>query len=243
MIALLVLLVNLAALPAAPATGPWDRPPQEWDQEDVYRILRDSPWSPAKVKLDTVYTQRYRDSLTGKVVDSPPNTGSAPLIRGVEISRSKPLPSITVLWWSSRTIRLAQQRLRQLRNPAGPAEPLRADAEPDYVIAIQGNEWFRILRDPQGALRDAVFLELPAGLALDVHDIRFFEESDTEDARVEFHFSRESDGRATLDADAERVIFNCKAAARMPRQGSPNALALRVEFEPRAMRVNGRPDL
>lgn len=66
-----------------------------------------------------------------------------------------------------------------------------------------------------------MFLELPGGLALDVNDIRFIGESETEDARVEFHFPREIHGRATLDPDAERVAFNCKAAAKKPRQGQP----------------------
>ncbi len=50
------------------------------------------------------------------------NTNPVP---GIQISRSKPQPSVPVIWWSSKTIRLAQQRLIQLRNPALTGEPLR----------------------------------------------------------------------------------------------------------------------
>jgi len=50
-------------------------------------------------------------------------------------------------------------------------------------------------------------------------------------------------GRPTLDPDSDRVIFHCKASAKTPRVGHENAIAVRAEFHPRAMRVHGIPDL
>jgi hypothetical protein len=51
------------------------------------------------------------------------------------------------------------------------------------------------------------------------------------------------EGRPTLDAESERVVLHCKASAKTPRPFHDNALSLRAEFRPRAMRVRGVPDL
>lgn len=237
------ILVALLALPSSLGGSPWDRAPEKWDQADVYRILQDSPWSPAGVKLDTKFTPRHTDPQTGLVTDAPVNPNNTNMVPGLEIGRSKPQPPVPVLWWSSKTIRLAQGRLRQLRTSAPPAEPLRADDLPDYILVIEGSEPLRILRDAKEDLHDTVFLELASGGALDLGSVRFVEGTEQEEARVEFHFPRQVDGHATLDTDAERVVFHCKASAKMPRPGHDNALSLRAEFKPRAMRAHGVPDL
>jgi hypothetical protein len=74
-----------------------------------------------------------------------------------QISRSKPQPKVPVIWWSSKTIRLAQQRLRQLSNPAQTAEPFPAEELPDYVLVIEGSEPLRILQGAKEDLGDTVF--------------------------------------------------------------------------------------
>ena len=89
-------------------------------------------------------------------------------VRGIELSRARVLPPIPVLWWSSNVVRLAQQRLIQLRDSGGPAQPLDAPNLPDYVLAIEGSEPLRILRDPAQDLHDTVFLELPDGVTIDL---------------------------------------------------------------------------
>lgn len=238
-----LILVALLALPASLGGSPWDKVPAKWDQADVYRILQDSPWSPAGIKLETKFTSRHTDTQTGLVTDAPVNPNNTNLVSGLEISRSKPQPAVPVLWWSSKTIRLAQARLRQLRKSAPPGEPLRADDLPDYILVIEGSEPLRILRDAKEDLHDTVFLELAGGATLDLESVRFFEGTEQEEARVEFHFPKQVDGRATLDPESERVILHCKASAKMPRPGYDNTLSLRAEFRPRAMRARGTPDL
>lgn len=237
------ILVALLALPSSLGESPWDKAPEKWDQADAYRILQDSPWSPARVTLDTKFTSRHTDALTGLVTDAPVNPNNTKTVPGLEISRSKPQPPVPVLWWSSKTIRLAQARLRQLRKSAPPAELLRADDLPDYILVIEGSEPLRILRDAKEDLHDTVFLELPASATFDLGSVRFFEGTEQEEARVEFHFRREVDGHAAIDANAERVVFHCKASAKMSHPGHDNALSLRAEFKPRAMRARGVPDL
>ncbi len=234
----------LLGLPAGGSSGSlWDKPPEQWNQADAYRILRDSPWSPAQVKLEVNSTQRHTDKQTGLVTDSPVNPADTPLVPGVELSREKSLPKVSVLWWSSKTVRLAQQRLRQLSVSSGAyAGPLSVEDLPDFVLAIEGNEPLRIFQDAREDLHDTVFLELPEGITLDLSNVTFIGETKDEEARVEFHFPRQVAGGPALDPDAERVIFHCKATAKTPRLGHQDALSIRVEFHPRAMRARGKPD-
>ena len=223
-------------------TATWDKAPEKWDLADVYRILQDSPWSPAAFKLEGKIAPGQVNSQTGLVTDSRSNPTDTNSVPGVRMSRSKPQPSIPVLWWSSKTIRLAEQRLRQLQNPALPT-PLQVDELPDYVLVIEGSQELRILRDAKEDLHDTVFLELPDGATLDLGSVQFVEGTEQGKPRVEFHFPRQIEGRPTLDPNFERVIFHCKASAKTVRPLQDNAIALRAEFKPRAMRARGVPDL
>jgi hypothetical protein len=237
-----LILVAVLALPGSFGGSAWDKVPAKWNLADVSRILLDSPWSPAGVKLDREFTSRRTDPQTGMVTDAPVNANDENPVPGIQISRSRPLPKIPVIWWSSKTVRLAKQRLRQLSNPSLTGEPLHVDELPDYVLVIEGSEPLRILQNTKENLHDTVFLELTNGATLDLEGVRFFEGSELEQPRVEFHFPRQIDGRATLDPGSERIIFHCKASTKAPHSGR-DSLALRVEFRPRAMRVHGVPDL
>lgn len=238
-----LILVALLALPGLPRGSPWDKVPAKWDMADVYRILQDSPWSPAGSKLESKLTAGQVDAQTGMVTEAPAHANNASTVRGIQINRSKPQAAVPVLWWSSKTVRLAQQRFRQLRNPAMAGEPLQAEDLPDYVLVIEGSEQVRILRDATEDLHDTVFLELASGMSLDLESASFFDGTEQEDPRLEFHFPRAIEGRATIDPESERVVFHCKATAKTARPFHDNTLSLRAEFNPRAMRVHGVPDL
>jgi hypothetical protein len=233
----------VVALAGLPGGGPWDKVPEKWNLGDVSRILQDSPWSPAEVKLEREVTGRYADPRTGIVSDSPANGSTSNRVPGVQISRSKPQAKVPVLWWSSKTIRLAEQRWRQLSDARLAGETLRAEELPDYVLALEGSEAMRILQDAKEDLHDSVFLELMSGMTLDLESVRYIEGNEREVARAEFHFPKTMEGRATIDPQAESVVFHCKATAKIALPGRENRLALRAEFRPRTMRVHGVPDL
>lgn len=220
-------------------TEPWDKPPEQWDLADSYKILRDSPWASSEIKFEASFTQRHKDDLTGLVVDSPTNRT---VVRGVEVSRDKPLPPLSILWWSSKTVRLAERRLLELKKSPN-ASTIPVETSADYVIAIEGSEPSRIFQDPNEDLRETVFLVLDEGLTLDLTEVTFVEATDDTDARVEFHFPREVEGHPAIDPQAERIEFHCKASAKAPRPGRQNAIAIRSQFHPRLMRANGTPDL
>lgn len=229
------------ALPGG--TEPWDKPPEQWDLADSYKILRDSPWAPSETKFEANFTQRHRDDLTGVVVDSPTNPTDAPLVRGVEVSRDKPLPPLPIFWWSSKTVRLAERRLLELKGSKNAAPLPPVETLPDYVIAIEGSEPMRIFQNPNEDLHETVFLVLDEGLTLDLAKVTFVEATEDTDARVEFHFPREVEGHPAIDPQSDKIEFHCKASVKTPRPGRQNALSIRTQFHPRIMRANGVPDL
>jgi ubiquitin-protein ligase len=237
-----VLLVTLALITAFPGTSPWDRPPEQWSKVDTLRVLQDSPWSPAKVKLDAKLTYRHTDPQSGIVTDSPLNPTDRPPVHGIEFARHKAAPPITVLWWSSKTVRAARLRLQQLMQSPNVASPVQVDAMSDYVLAIEGDEPLRIFGSALEKVQDTVFLETAEGTTIDLQSIRLVNAPD-DGPRVEFHFPRQINGQPSLDATAERVTLHCRATAKTPIAGRTNTIAFRAEFEPRAMVARGVSDL
>jgi len=117
-------------------------------------------------------------------------------------------------------------------------------------LAIRASSFFaltialfnvRSIKDAKEDLRDSVFLEVTSGMTLDLGSLRFFEGTEQEEPRVEFHFPKQIEGRSTLDPDSERIVFHCKASAKTPRLGHGNTLALRAEFHPRACAFTACP--
>ena len=243
--AVVLFIVAVSVLAACLAAGlPWDKPPEKWTLDDVFRILQDSPWSPSKFSVESNYTQRTTDSQTGVVGDSHVNGRNTAVVPGVLLSRSHPLPPITVLWWSSRTIRMAEAKRLQAR--AGtrlPAVQTEPESLPDYVLTVEGDEPLRILRDAKEDLHDTIFLELESGGTLDLAAVKFIDDGDSDAIRTELHFARLLDGQPAIDPESEKVIFHCRANAKKEMQNRQNALSFRVEFSPRLMRARGQSDM
>jgi hypothetical protein len=239
----LFIAIFFASSVAIAANGPWDKPPEQWTQADVFRILRDSPWSPAKFAIESDYQQRSSDPQSGAVVDSPAKLQGA-VVRGITVSRARPLPAVTVLWWSSRTMRLAEsKRLESRAGAAAAKRQIDTASVPDYVLAVEGDEPLRILRDAREDLHDTIFLELENGGTLDFTTVNFPDEWNAETLRTEFHFPRLVNGQPAIDPESERVVFHCRANAKKEMPGRNNSLSFRVEFSPRTMKVRGQPDL
>src|SRR5262249_45451022 len=176
--------------------------------------------------------------------DSPINTQNSNIVRGVQLSRGG-TPDYYVKWMSAKTMRLALEKMRQFRSNLAntAATPLRAEESPDYVIAIEGDEPMRILRDAKEDLHDTVFLELDNGFTLDLAGVQFIDGADADPIRTEFHFPRQIEGKPGIDPDSEKVIFHCRARAKKEMPSRENAIAIRVDFHPKDMRARNLPDL
>jgi hypothetical protein len=240
-----VFLLFVLASAASPAGGvPWDKAPEQWTLADVFRILQDSPWSPSKYSLESNYRQRHTDPQSEIAGDSRVPAKYTAIVPGVTLSRGHALPAVTVLWWSSRTIRLAEaKRLEARAGSALAKEKLSVAEMADYVLTVEGDEPQRILRDAKEDLRDTVFLELESGGTLDLAAVKYVDGADSDAVRTEMHFSRTLNGSPAIDPESERVIFHCRANAKKEMQNRENALSFRVEFSPRQMKARGQPDL
>jgi hypothetical protein len=226
------------------AGPPWDKAPEQWTLADVFRILQNSPWSPSKFSLESNYRQRTTNPQSGVVDDSPVNGRNTAVVPSVTLTRGHPLPAVTVLWWSSRTIRLAEAKRIEARAGAKSAVA-KVDANPltDYILSVEGDEPLRILRDAREDLHDTVFLELENGGILDLASVKYVDDGDTDVVRTEMHFARMLNGEPAIDPESAKVIFHCRATAKKEMQNRENALSFRVEFSPRLMKARGQPDL
>lgn len=238
-----VLAVSVVAVCVA-AGVPWDKPPEKWTLDDVFRILQDSPWSPSKFSVESNYTQRSTNSQSGIVDDSHVNGRNTAVVPGVLLSRGHPLPPITVLWWSAKTIRMAEAKRLQARAGSKlPGTQSIPEALPDYVLTVEGDEPLRMLRDAREDLHDTIFLELENGGTLDLTAVKFIDDGDSDAIRTELHFARSLGGQPAIDPESEKVILHCRANAKKEMQNRQNALSFRVEFCPRLMKARGQPDL
>jgi hypothetical protein len=227
-----------------PANTPWDKPADQWTAADTNKILEDSPWAPSKVTIEAKFTQKHTEPLTGLISDSDVNVNNSPNVHGVQISKGG-TPAYYVKWMSAKTMRLALEKMHRMRaNLAGGAQPpLKVEESPDYVIAIEGDEPMRILRNGKEDLHDTVFLELDNGFTLDLANMQFLDGPDADPLRTEFHFPRQVEGKPAIDPDSEKVIFHCRATAKKEMPSRENTIAIRVEFHPKEMRVQSLPDL
>jgi len=235
----LLLAASLAPV-SARAGDPWDKKPEQWTLKDVTAILFDSPWSPAKFSVGIEFKEIRENPITKERVEKPHGVRT---IEGPQVAWDRELPARpTVRWWSSRTLRLAEQRLAQLQGRAPGDAPLKAEPIDYFVIAVEGSEPLRILRDAEDDLKPAVYLELPNGMPLDAIDVQFREGTLAGEDRVLFFFLRKINGVPTIPPDTSRVVFRCRATAKTHRGQEPNSLDLRVTFEPRKMRSANKPD-
>jgi hypothetical protein len=239
-----VCLFFFAAAAVLASGVPWDKAPEQWTLADVFHILQNSPWSPSKFSLESNYAQRSTNSQSGVVDDSKANGRNTAVVPGVTLTRGHPLPAVTVLWWSAKTIRIAEAKRIEARAGAKGAVA-KVDGSPlaDYVLTVEGDEPLRILRDAREDLRDTVFLELQNGGVLDLASVKYVEDGDTDVVRTEMHFARLLNGEPAIDPESAKVIFHCRANAEKAMQNRGNALSFRVEFCPRLMKARGQPDL
>jgi hypothetical protein len=140
-----LIAATLLAAVATCASDAWkDKDFQNWDLKDVQKILSDSPWS-KKLQTGGGPSPRMGGMRGGGTGMGPAGGGSAPPSSSGSSpgDAGGPAPSrqlnLTITWCSSRTIREATAREKELEGT--PADVARKDleAEPSaYEIAVSG---------------------------------------------------------------------------------------------------------
>jgi len=153
-------LVSLAAALPVPAwaADPWTKPPSQWNDKDVQRILTDSPWS--KTVTITLSSgigggggrggrggRGGGGGMSGGMPDASVGAGSEGVMGGGRPGMGEGMggtmaPSIQfqIRWQSAKPIKLATVRARMgaEADTSPQAREFVEREEPDYVIALIG---------------------------------------------------------------------------------------------------------
>lgn len=154
------------------ATDPWkDKNPENWDAKDVQEILQDSPWS-RKVQFGMSGSDAMAAPATsaGNSSLGPPNLGrdsSGTEIAGTTVNAPNASPGarmdFTISWISSRTIREAQARRRELGGISPEIARKDLAITPDaYEIMVAGSDMSSLARQPEAQLIAHAYLMLKA---------------------------------------------------------------------------------
>ncbi len=122
------------------ASDPWkDKDFSTWDQKDVQRILKDSPWSKQfQYGFDSGGAMSKPFSATGEAANAA-SMGGGGGNSGASGASTGPEMVFTVSWISSRTVREARARARELQGTSPEEARKDLSAQQDtYMIAVLG---------------------------------------------------------------------------------------------------------
>ena len=232
-----VALAVSVSLPAW-ADDPWkEKAYTEWTQEDVRKVLNDSPWARRVI----VQAPWARDSRLGRITpqDRAPGAGSG---QTLETSRpggaESPAPAIqseaaqipeatfVVRWVSARTLRRAMVRAQQLRGAlsAEEGEKQLAPEAPFYQVLVVGPDMTPFQKADEIQLKEKAQLRLKKSkqkLAPDRVEIHRSEDGKRV-AAILFHFLKKTPaGEPTIAPDEKGIEFLCRAGG----------VSLKVTFE------------
>jgi hypothetical protein len=145
-----------------------DKDFDKWDQKDVDKILKDSPWS-RPVQYGGGGSSSMEAPLTAPGSDAAhsPNgggNGRSGLSATGSLGSSEGMGAATsffVRWYSSRTIREAMAREREMKGT--PADEARKSLETDldtYEIVLQSTNLMAFSKEGEASLKDHSYLML-----------------------------------------------------------------------------------
>jgi hypothetical protein len=162
-------LASLALATAALAGDPWkDKKAAEWTQNDVQKILTDSPWTRQYSVMSTdaqpAAGPRGNDTggfgnegmaITGGGESSGRRSG-----RSEESTTTERQVLYTAQWYSSRTIRAAQARAAELTGTPVAADNPLLKVPPSYQVVLRSAELSRFAKVGEDGLKKSSYLEL-----------------------------------------------------------------------------------
>jgi hypothetical protein len=145
-----LIAATLLAAAATCASDAWkDKDFQNWDLKDVQKILSDSPWS-KKLQTGGGPSPRAGGMRGGGAgpgmtqaggVSGTPSSSASRGDGGASAPNSTQQPDLTITWYSSRTIREATAREKELEGTS--AEDARKDLSAEstaYEVAVSGRD-------------------------------------------------------------------------------------------------------
>lgn len=246
-------LLIFGAIAGAADNTPWkSKPSQQWDDNDLHRVLFESPW--VHIAMVTATWRTPGDDTTGLPAGSvPPAANAGGVAQGG--GRSEGTSSLSVAavgsqrgefptaqyyvdWVSSKTMRAARAQYDVLHSgkTQADAEKYADEPQPDYVILVQGGDMRPFLRNDEKFFQANSFLQLKkAGRKVSSERVEYQRDADGKTvAGVLFFFGKKlPSGDALIPPDEKGVEFICKL-------GNSN---LKANFEPPKMTALSGPDL
>lgn len=221
-IAAIIFLLLAAAFALAASSEPWkSKDYQSWTQDDVLRVLTESPW----VKMVTVPAPWLKDgqgtmhvaAIGPAVCDKRTNMIHAmgPAMVALH-NNSDPVDLFQVTWGSARTIRAAKLREAQLCGPAPAprAESQLQDLQEDYVITVMAADMTPFAGMDEDALIKATSLwPKKSARAYSPKSVAILGNSaDGDTHTLVFRFPRKTEtGDALIASDEKEAEFTCQA--------------------------------
>ena len=230
---------------AARANDPWkDKDPQDWDEKDVQKILTDSPWSrPFQIgsaangsfssTVTPVGSAAHTDSATVDPIrggnPAGPSSGNLPPGVGPEMK-------FTVIWHSSRTIREALLREKELSGslPDQARKDLAATYDA-YQISISGANLRVFGKEGAESLKAHSYL-MPRNSKEKLSPTKVIVQTRQDGTAVAILFDfpqKTTSGERTITPAEKSVEFSAKAGG----------LPLKVTFDISKMSTKQGPDL
>jgi len=235
------------------ADTPWkSKPYQKWDDNDIHKVLFDSPW--AHVAQVNARWRQDGDETTGLPAGSvppagnpngavpvgPPSSGISGLsAAGVGSQRGEyPVAQYYVDWVSSKTMRAALAQRDVLHSSKAPsdAEQSVSQVQPDYVILIQGADMAPFIRGDEKFFQANAFLQLKAsGQKFSPERVQYQRGPDGKSVvGALFFFPKKlPSGDPSIQPGEKGIEFTCKLGAE----------TLKTSFEPQKMVTQSGPDL
>ena len=204
------------------ADTPWkSKPYQKWDDNDIHKVLFDSPWAHV-------------------VPAGPHSSGISGLsTAGVGSQRGEyPVVQYFVDWVSSKTMRAALAQRDVLHSGKAPAdaEQYASEVQPNYVILIQGGDMAPFMRADEKSFQPNAFLQLKkSGQKVSPERVEYQRSSDGKSVvGALFFFPKKlPSGDPLIQPDEKSIEFTCKL-------GEPT---LKTGFELQKMVNQSGPDL
>ena len=198
-----------------------DKDFEKWDQKDVDKILKDSPWSKAvqyggggsgamESPLSVPGSEAAHSSNGGgSGRNGVSATGSLGASEGMGAATS-----FYVRWYSSRTVREAMARQREMNGT--PAEEARKSLEGEietYEVLLQSTNLGAFAKEGEAALKDHSYLMLKSNKdKIAPSKVTIIKGQGDRVAAVQFDFPRKKDsGEPTLAPGEKGVEFFTKA--------------------------------
>jgi hypothetical protein len=224
------------------AGDPWkEKPYTSWTEDDISKILSDSPWSkPIWMLRGSLVVNLGKGSEIGGVQVL--SDGS----RHIFVTPSR-LPdssglvtrrrAFDAVWISSLTVReaLVRRAILEGRATIEQGDKILATTQSSYVIAVQSRIARMMLLDiSKERLMELVYLELGSSRRriLPIEVMKGYETTSGQLSEVRFIFPRELNGQPTISAE-EKEVKLCIISVPKP---------IHATFHLRKMSRNGKPD-